>query len=158
MTSDTPETPVVEPVVVDDPEIAAAIVRRRERLEGASRDRNDAQAARELKMATFRRQAEETIEPQLRSVVDQITRELGISAEVVDDLQNASPWIALKMRVPPRTSEVRFSFSLEDNVVTTRATGDGENGGPRMDRRDVADVTSEFVHQQARDAFVNATT
>jgi hypothetical protein len=144
--------------MTDDPDIEQAILNRRGRLADASQARNDAQAVREAKVAAFRLQAETTIAPELRSVVEQVTKEAGISAEVVDELDHASPWIALKMRVPPRTAEVRFTFDLEANQVTTRTSGDGEASGPRLDRRDVADLTSAFVHDQARDAFVNAAT
>jgi hypothetical protein len=143
--------------MADDPDIANAIAQRRARLEGASQERHDAQAAREAKVAAFRRQAEATIEPELRSLIEQVTREIGISAEVTNDLENATPWMALKMRVPPRSAEVRFTFDLEENTVTTRTTGDGE-AKPRLDRRDLAELTSSFVHDQVRDAFVNAAT
>jgi hypothetical protein len=135
--------------MADDPDIANAIAQRRARLEGASQERHDAQAAREAKVAA--------IEPELRSLIEQVTREIGISAEVTNDLENATPWMALKMRVPPRSAEVRFTFDLEENTVTTRTTGDGE-AKPRLDRRDLAELTSSFVHDQVRDAFVNAAT
>jgi hypothetical protein len=141
----------------NDPDIEKAIVRRRDRLEGASQERHAAQAAREAKVAAFRRQAEDTILPELALVVEQVTKEIGISAEVVDELDNASPWMALKLRVPPRTAEVRFTFDLEQNVVTVRTTGEGESS-PRLDRKELSELTSAFVHDQARDAFVHAAT
>jgi len=143
--------------MADDPDIENAIVQRRGRLEGASQERHAAQAAREAKVAAFRRQAEDTIGPELALVVEQVTKEIGISAEVVDELDNASPWMALKLRVPPRSAEVRFTYDLEQNVVTVRTTGDGESS-PRLDRRDLSELTSAFVHEQARDAFVHAAT
>src|ERR1700759_2764651 len=106
--------------MADDPDIPDAITRRRERLEGAGRERQAQQDAREAKISAFRRQAETTIVPELQAVVDQVTTEAGIKAEILDELENASPWIALKMRVPPRSSEVRFTYDLAEDSVTVR--------------------------------------
>jgi hypothetical protein len=61
------------------------------------------------------------------------------------------------MRVPPRTSEVRFTYDLAEDSVTVRTTGEGEDG-PQQVQRVLADLTTGFVHELARDAFVHAAT